>query len=671
MSQHYLNTADLSVIGVYLLVLILLGFFLKRKASSSLENYLVGDRSLPWWMLGISGTSQYMDVAGSMVIVSFLYLLGPRGLFIEFRGGASLLLVVMMLWTGKWHRRSGCLTGAEWMIYRFGNGAGGQFAQFAKALSGILTTLGMLTYLAKGTGLFLSTMIPFSPITCAVGMFAVATCYTMLSGFYGVVFTDLLQFFILGVAAVLLVVLSWEKIPDIHSLATLADTVTHNEHWTEALPRIQTHMPPGYERYESLLLFATIYLFRNLIFGLGCGDDPKYFGARSDADCSKLSLLWTTLLSIRWPALMAIAVLGLTLVNSLIPDTSKLPQVADLIQTHIPTNEENWDHTLAQIVHDQKSQPPELIAGLETQLGTDWANKLLLVNFYGVVNSERIMPAVFLAYVPAGLRGLMIVALIAASMSTFDSWVNLSSGFFVRDIYQKHLRPTASMSELIVATWIFIMGLVAIALVCAFFVSNINEIWVWIIMSLGGGLMVPLLLRFYWWRFNGAGFAIGCIVGMVAAIAQRVITPWISEPYQFLATEPWSLALLGLIGLIASVLGSLLTKPTPEPVLRNFYLTTLPFGFWSEFKSELPNSLREQVSTEHRREVMAIPFALTYQVMIFLAPMLFLIRNYSAALICVIAAAIALTGLYWIWLRHIHRSDENVAAAKSLLRQES
>ena len=175
------------------------------------------------------------------------------------------------------------------------------------------------------------------------------------------------------------------------------------------------------------------------------------------------------------------------------------------------------------------------------------------------------------------------------------------------------------MPELILATWIFIAALVTAGLLCAFYVSNINDIWVWIIMSLGGGLMVPLLLRFYWWRFNGNGFAIGCIVGMLAAIAQRVFTPWVGQSYRFLTTEPWSLVTLGLIGLVASVVGSLLTKPTPEPVLRNFYLTTLPFGFWSKYKNELPDPLRERVATEHRREITAIPFALTYQVMIFLA----------------------------------------------------
>ena len=60
---------------------------MKKKASGSLEDYFLGGRKLPWWALGISGTAFYLDVAGTMIITSFLFLLGPRGLFIEFRGG--------------------------------------------------------------------------------------------------------------------------------------------------------------------------------------------------------------------------------------------------------------------------------------------------------------------------------------------------------------------------------------------------------------------------------------------------------------------------------------------------------------------------------------------------------------------------------------------------------
>jgi len=63
------------------------------------------------------------------------------------------------------------------------------------------------------------------------------------------------------------------------------------------------------------------------------------------------------------------------------------------------------------------------------------------------------------------------------------------------------------------------------AFLLAYSVRSINDIWDWIIMGLGGGMMVPLILRMYWWRFNGGGFATGMLFGTVAAIAQRGPVP--------------------------------------------------------------------------------------------------------------------------------------------------
>ena len=658
MTGSYLNTIDYTIIVAYVLALISFGLYLKKKATSSLEDYLVGGRSIPWWMLGVSGMSHFLDVTGTMIIVSFLFMLGPRGLFIEFRGGAVIVLVTMMLWTGKWHRRSGCLTGAEWMVYRFGDGAGGRFAQFAKAISGIITTLGMLAYLVKGIGLFLSMFLPFSPAQCALGMFAIATIYTMFSGFYGVVVTDLFQAAIIVISAITITVLAVGQLTDIDSLSELAMSVTGNPQWTAAVPQLHTPMPQGYEQYETLMLFACLYVLRNLIFGLGAGDDPKYFGARSDSECSKLSFLWTCLMSVRWPMMMGFAVLGLVLVGRLFPDPDVFLQVTALVQQHLPTSENDWATVVSSITSDPMSQPAGLIVGLKDLLGDDWQSKLLLVGFHGTVNPERIMPAVLLYDVPQGFRGLMLVALVAASMSTFDSWVNQTAGLFVRDIYQKHIHPNANVKELMIASWLFIIVLVGTGFVFAFSVKSINDVWGWIIMSLGGGLMIPLLLRFYWWRFNGPGFAVGMIAGMVAAVAQRLVAPHLPEQWEYLASENWSLLILGLIGLAGSVIGSLLTAPTAEPVLRNFYLTTLPFGAWSRFKQELPDGFRSRVSAEHKRDVCAVPFALVFQIMIFLAPMLAVIGNWQAAIICTVLAIIGFVGLYLIWLRRINESDQ-------------
>ena len=108
-----LNSLDYTVILVYFGFLVALGLFLRKKASQSLEDYFLGGRRLPWWALGLSGMATWLDVTGTMIITSFLFILGPRGLFIEFRGGAVLIAAVAMLWIGKWHRRSRCITGAE------------------------------------------------------------------------------------------------------------------------------------------------------------------------------------------------------------------------------------------------------------------------------------------------------------------------------------------------------------------------------------------------------------------------------------------------------------------------------------------------------------------------------------------------------------------------------
>lgn len=653
----YLNSFDYAIIIAYVCLLIGMTLYLKKFASASLEDYLVGGRSLPWWMLGASGMASFLDVAGTMLIVSFLYMLGPRGLFIEFRGGAVLVLALMMLWTGKWHRRSGCLTGAEWMIYRFGDGPGGRFAQLAKALATIAWLIGMLALLIKAIGLFLSMLLPFSPMQCAVVLIGFAAVYTMFSGFYGVVFTDLLQSVIILAAVGLVAYLAMTEVPDAQALQALATQVTGNAHWTTATPQWNTPMPEGYKDYEALIAFAGIYLLRNVFFGMGTGDDPKYFGAKSDAECSKLSFLWTCLMSVRWPMMIGFAILGLVLVSNLFPDQAVIREISDLVKnSHPEVTEETWQDVTSKLINAESSSDQQLVEELRSRLGERWKDQLLLVSYNGTVNPERILPAVLLFKIPSGFRGLMLIALLAASMSTFDSNVNMTAGLFVRDIYQKYIRPTAEIRELLIATWAFIAAVVLVSFAFAYSVRNIHEIWDWIIMGLGGGMMMPIVLRLYWWRYNGGGFAVGMVCGMTAAILQRWLAPEMGAHFQLL--------FIAGVGLIASVTGTLLTPATDINVLRNFYRTTWPFGLWKQFKDELPEPVKQQVSSEHRRDISALPFALTFQVMIFLVPMLAVIRNWTAFVICSLIGIVALVGLYQIWLRNINVPAPSMAAGR-------
>lgn len=654
MAGAYLNTIDGVVIALYLGVLLVLGIYLQRHASAGLRHYLVGDRSMPWWMLGVSGVMDFWDLAGSMVIVSFLFLLGPQGLFVEFRGGAVLVLAVTMLWTGKWRRRSGCLTSAEWMLFRFGDNRAGRAAQLARVVSGIAITTGLIAYLAKSAGLFLSMFLPLSPAQCAMLLIGTATVYSMFSGFYGVVIIHALQFVIVLAAAAAIIYLCVSQTPNFAALQDMAAQVTGNAEWGATLPAVRVSMPLGYESYEPLLLLAGLYLLRNVLFGMGAGDDPKYFAAKSDIDCAKLSLLWITLIAVRWPTMMAIAVLGIVAVGAALPDPAAVREAVEAVTTAYPTGD--WEHVTAQIAANPSTEPLELVAKLQQVLGDDWPTRLQLTTRQGTVNPERVIPAVLLYTIPPGLRSLVIVSLMAAAMAGFGAWINQAAGLFTNDFYLKHLRPAAPVREQIAVTWAFILAIVAAGLAFAYSSDNINDIWSWIIMGLGGGMIFPQLLPLYWRRFNGFGYAAGMIAGLLAAFAQRTAGTLLPPSYAVLNEEWCMLLVISVVSLAASVAGSYLSPPTPTAVLQNFYTLTRPFGLWKPERESLPHATQAKINAENYRDVLALPVALTYQVAIFLAPMLLVVQKWTHATLTFGVALAAFAVLYFAWLAPMERT---------------
>lgn len=659
--MQHLNSVDFIVISLYLSVLVGLSLYLKRRASGSLEDYFLGANKLPWWAMGISGMSSYIDMAGTMLIVSFLYMLGPRGLYIEFRGGAVLVLTFMLLWSGKWHYRSGCMTGAEWMEFRFGNNWGGRFARLISAISVIVTTIGMLAYLIKALGMFTSMFLPYSPAECALMMIAVATVYTMISGFYGVVFTDLFQSVIVISMIILISVMAFMKISDSGAdLSQLAHSVTGNSEWAKSSLKWNVTMPKGYENYQDLALFAFFYLLRNVFIGAStAGADPKYFGARNERECGSLSFLWTSLMMFRWPMMIGFAVLGIFLVNSFFPDQGVLLQTSELIKQYVPgISREHWSDALTGIMNSPAHYSPELISGIKNLLHDDWQSKLTLLSYDGTINTERIVPAVILFQIPVGIRGFLFIAFIAAALSAFNSGVNMTTAYFTRDIYQRYMRLKAGNRELLWATYAFTIMLVSAGYVLAYNVHSINQIWGWIIMGLGGGLAVPALLKFYWWRYNGSGFAIGTAVGIVTAVLQTRIFPGLLEWQQFL--------IVSVVSLAATVAGTYLTPPAEDAVINEFYRKTRPFGLWKPYKNRLEAPVRKKMEKEHRNDILAVPFTLGWQITLFLLPMQLMVRSYNEFFVTSAIFAVCLSGMYWFWYRNLPKKD-NVLAAEKLI----
>ncbi len=172
-------------------------------------------------------------------------------------------------------------------------------------------------------------------------------------------------------------------------------------------------------------------------------------------------------------------------------------------------------------------------------------------------------------------------------------------------------------------------------------------------MGLTAGALGPGLLRLYWWRTNAWGMSAGLFTGGLAAVLQRGFNPHMSEWLQF--------TLMTGLSLGATVLVSLATQPVPAAIVKHFYRTTRPFGWWGAFKAELPASDRRAWSIEHRYDILSAISALVWQVCLFLLPMEILTRNFSAALTTLPLFLTGCAGLYFFWWRHLPPKDEVVA----------
>ena len=644
--MKYLSAGDYVALFAYASLLVVIAIYLRQSASKTIADYFIGGNRVPWWAMGISGMSSCLDMAGTMVIVSFLYLLGPRGIYIEFRGGAVLVLSFMLLWSGKWHYRSKCMTGAEWMEFRFGKSWGGQFARITSAIVMIVSTIGMLAYLIKALGLFASFFVPFSPETCALSLIIVASLYTVISGFYGVVITDLIESLIVISAIVLVSTLAIEKISSI-DIAALAYKVTGNSEWTSSSLKWRINMPSGYTQYDDLTILVFFYLLRNIFIGISsAGADPRYFGARSERECGMLSLLWASLMVFRWPMMIGFAALGIFLTSTFFSDHGSLLQAVQIIKVHVhDASPDHWHALVSSIIANPGSYPKEMIDGIRSVLQNDWQSKLSLLSYEGTIDPEKIVPAVILFIVPAGVRGLLVIAFIAAAFSSFSSSVNTATAYFTRDIYQRYLRKAAPTRELILISYSFICIMVAISYIFAYNFHSITHVWGWIIMGLGGGIAVPAMLKFYWWRYNGGGFAIGTLTGLIASFLEIKFLPGLLEWQQF--------AMVSSISLAATIVGTYLTAPVEDSVLENFYRKTRPFGLWKSFKKMLDPDVRESMLKEHRNDLVSVPFALGWQITLYMFPMQLVLRNYKEFFYTFSLFLLSLAGMYFLWYRNL------------------
>jgi Na+/proline symporter len=591
---------DFTIVCIYILALVFVGLHFQRKASQGIDSYFLGNRSLPWWALGASGMSSNLDISGTMIIVALVYAIGAKGFYIEIRGGVTLIMAFLMIFMGKWNRRARVMTLAEWMQFRFGDDNEGKTARFITAVTSIIVTIAMITYFAIGGGKFLDKFLGIpgflglpSEFWAAAVLIGIAMIYTVASGLYGVIWTDVFQGLLIFATIVYIAIRALGiTLPDEFMVSMpLKETagggfkayLTNYREWTSIIPKWNLNIDSEsvYSMYNLFGIAIMFYVFKVVIEGSGGTGNymiQRYFAAKNDREAGLLSLFWTFLLSFRWPFIGAMAIWGVHLAG----------QISD---------------------------------------------------------PEMVLPMV-VATLPVGIKGFLVAGLMAAAMSTFDSTVNAGAAYWVKDIYLQHINPNADNKKQMRQSYLASIIIVVLGLLLMLVIKNINEIWGWITMSIGAGMIVPQLVRWYWWRLNGYGYAIGMATGTVAAIVWKLVMPEGTEEYfAFIFSAGLSLA--------GTIIGTLLTKPTDEKVLSNFYKITRPFGFWKPIREKFSEKFLSKVDAENHRDIFSIFFAVPWQICLFLMWMMFVMKRWDNFVVMLIFTVILSVILYFSWFRHL------------------
>ena len=480
-----LTTIDFAIIGVYLGMLIFIGIYLKRRASKNLESYLLGGKTIPWYMLGLSNASGMFDISGTVWLVAITVVYGLKSIYIPWLWPVF-NQIFLMIYLSAWLRRSGVTTGAEWIAFRFGKDKGAVTSHWIIVIFAILVCLSMLAYGFIGMGKFieiflpLKTMFPvmsfvpdaYVPHVWGIAFTLFAVFYALLGGMMSIVWADVAQYVIMTLASIAIAVIAMVHLDVINFSSMLPEGwyspgfgLKLDMNWTGKFAEFNQQIQS--DGYQIFSLFFGMVLMKGILASIA-GPAPTYdmqkiLSTKSPREASLMSgFVSVILMPVRYLMIAGISVIGLIIFDE---------------------------------IKDQ------------------------ITNVKGAVDFELVLPAVIAhPWIPAGLMGLLLAGLLAAFMSTFAGTLNAAQAYIVNDIYIKYIKPDATAKQSNNANMIVGIVVVVISILFGVLAENVNSVLQWVTGALYGSYIAANILKWHWWRFNSKGFAWGMIGGLIPAL---------------------------------------------------------------------------------------------------------------------------------------------------------
>lgn len=512
-----LTTLDWTVMGAYLVGMLVLGLALARRGSQNAESFFLGGRNLPWWLAGTSMVATTFAADTPLLVTELVVKQGISGNWIWWNGLIGGMLTVFFfapLW-----RRAGVQTDVELLELRYG----GRLASYLRGFRAVYLGLFLNAVVMAWVNLALASLLEvFFGVTgtalwlCLAGAMLFVLLYSGLSGLLGVVFTDFLQFWIAlaGCIALAYFVLDAEAVGGFSGLKERlpAETLSFFPKIGETTPAALSGMLQI--SFWTFLSYIGVQWWASWYPGAEPGGGG-YVAQRMMAAKNERHAVGATLFfqvahyALRpWPwILVALAVLLLY---------------------------------------------PDLPEGKE-RLGYAYAMR---------------------DFLPSGWRGLLLVAFLAAYMSTISTQLNWGASYLVNDLYRRYFRPKAAEKQLVQVARFAAVLMAAFSLWVTSQLSSLQGALEFLI-ACGAGLGGVLILRWYWWRVS----AWSEFIATLAPFLYYSLAVFVFE-----LKSPFILFFTAGLTTITWLVATLLLPPESEKTLRHFFETVKPVGpGWKRF----------------------------------------------------------------------------------------
>jgi solute:Na+ symporter, SSS family len=539
-SLAHLSPLDITVIAIYFVMVIWIGFYLKGQANTSEEFFMAG-REMTAWIAGLSfvsanlGSLELMGWAGSAyqygILAAHWYWVGaiPAMLFLG-------IVMMPFYYVCKTHSVPGYLK------LRYGQGAS-VVSAFSFAFMTVLMSGVNMFAMAEVMKVVLGWNLNFSIIVSSLAVAA----YVALGGLRSAIFNEVLQFVLIWGGALLVPILG---LVESGGWSGFKAKLAHNIATGATAPGDYTHM------WRSMGHFADNPMgihWTGIVFGLGFAISFGYW--TTDFLVVQRVLAANNLRSARMAPVIG------SFFKMAVPFIVILPGLLGLVVLQNP------DGSLMHLVGQNLATPES-----------------------GLHSYNEVLPLMLVRYCAPGLLGLGITALIAGFMSGMAGNVSAFSAVWTYDIYQPLIKKNAPDEHYVaVGRWATILGVV-VSIGTAYMVMSAAGIMDYV-QALFSFFISPLLgvvlVGMFWKRATKSGGFWGLLLGTLTSIG---LWAWVKvNPsalrYVALSTDAkdmaenmyralWSV----IVAILVNVIVSLATKPKTLAELEGlvYGATTLP-----------------------------------------------------------------------------------------------